>query len=58
MKEPKNLTTAEAIEFLKSEYDRMSKMPKEFKGEDPDKMFLDGYRIAIADLEASTKPRK
>lgn len=57
MKEPKNLNTEEAVEFLKSEHQRMSALPKELEGVDPDQAFLDGYKVAIADLEACTKKR-
>lgn len=57
MPEPKNLSLEDAIAYLKSEYERMKDQPKEFQGKDPDETFLDGYKIAIYDLESATKPR-
>jgi hypothetical protein len=53
--DPKNLTLEQAIEYLRQEHERMSELPKEFEGEDPDEMYLAGYMIAIRDLESATR---
>ena len=56
MKEPKNLTLAEAIEFLKSELKRMEAQPRgDLKDMDLDTAFEVGYRVCLADLEACTR---
>jgi len=56
MKEPKNLNTADALEFLKSELKRMQEQPRgDLQDMDLDTAFEMGYKVCIADLEACTR---